>query len=51
MYIGIGRLEPKLHSGQAVPLKDTLSKEKYDMLVNLASCAGTIKTSAWEFAL
>jgi len=43
VYIGIGRLESQLHSNHAVHLKDTLSKEKYDMLINLASCSGTIK--------
>ncbi len=43
VYIGIGRLEPQLHSNHTLHLKDTLSKEKYDMLVNLASCSGTIK--------
>lgn len=43
VYLGIGRSEPQLHSNYAVHLKDTLSKEKHDMLVHLASCSGTIK--------
>jgi hypothetical protein len=43
VYIGIGRSEPQLHTNNTVCLKDTLSKEKYEMLINLASCSGTIK--------
>lgn len=43
VYIGIGRLEPQLHSNNAVQLRNPLSKEKYDKLIKLASCSGTIK--------
>lgn len=43
VYIGVGRVEPKLHSGHMMSLNDTLSKEKREMLVDLASCSGTIK--------